>query len=210
MNNDIKLVIADDNLFFAEALSENLQLKEGICVKKVISNLSDLIDYSNSNSFDILILDVNFKGDNAINYLNVIRKKPNSFKVIILTSLSDSYNKSMADKYDVELFLSKDDTFKNFHNTIINCHNNSSSQVEKRKSKKLIEIKGVVFTDTKIKILKALYDYAGKTEDEIAEELNIAVSSLKTHKRQLYEMTNTRRIADLIKFGFDNGILLQK
>jgi len=207
MNDVIQIVIADDNLFFAEALAESLSIKGSFNIKRVISNLSELKSYCNTNSLDILILDINFKGKSALDCLQLIRKEKTDFKIIILTSLNDEFNKSLADKHQVELFLSKEASFNDFSNTLLQCYNSNISK--SINTKKGIEINGVNFTDTKIKILKSLYCHSGKTEREIANELNISESSLKTHKRQLYEMTNTNRIVDLLKFGFENGILLQ-
>ncbi len=207
MNNDIRLVVADDNLFFAEALAENLSLKEGLDVKEVFSSIDDLIRYCNSNTLDVLILDVNFRGQSSLDSLTEIRKEKDDFKIIILTTLDNDFNKSLAQKYQIDLFLSKENSFKNFSDVIFNCFENSNKK--ESPNTKGVEISGVKFTDTKIKVLRSLYKYSGKTEGEIAGKLNISESSLKTHKRQLYEMTNTKRITDLIKFGFENGILLQ-
>lgn len=209
MDNDIQLVIADDNLFFAEALEESLNLKNGFEVKTIISNLIDLEEYCNTNTFDILILDINFKGKNSLDYLTRIRKQKEDFKIIVLTSLNDTFNRTIAEKHHVELFLSKEASFKDFSTTLLQCYENSNLEGASVSHKKGVEISGVNFTETKIRVLRSLYKYSGRTEKEIAKELHISESSLKTHKRQLYEMTDTNRIADLLKFGFENGILLQ-
>lgn len=207
MSNEIQLVIADDNLFFAEVLAENIDEQKGFNVKKVFSNIDDLILFCDKNELDILVLDVNFNGDSSLEHIEKIRKDPSRFKIIILTSMYNDFNMGIAEKHGVELFLSKEKTFKGFHEIIKKCFYEDDEKTASSKS--FIEIDGVKFTDTKINILKSLYKYSGKKEAEIAEFLNISESSLKTHKRQLYEMTNTNRIADLLKFGFENGILLQ-
>ncbi len=212
MNSDIRIVIADDNLFFAEALAENLNMKEGYSVKAVLSDLNELEVFCNSNSIDILILDVNFNGTSSFDHLSEIRKDISAFKIIMLTSLNDAFNRSLAEQHKVESFLSKESSFKGFHDIISDCYYSTTSNkisVGKGSRKLSVEINGVKFTENKINILKSLYQFSGETEGEIATHLNISVSSLKTHKRQLYEMTNTKRIPDLLKFGFENGILLQ-
>ena len=64
------------------------------------------------------------------------------------------------------------------------------------------------FTKRKLEILEALYIHSDKKEKEIAHILNISESALKTHKKGLFDISNTKNTPELIKFGIQNGLIL--
>lgn len=207
VNQSIEVVIADDNIFLAQALAENLNNSKFITVSKTFDNLKNLIEYIPKSTFNILILDVNFNGKNSLDFIEEIKAERKKFKIIVLTTLNNSFTKQMALAKGIDLFKGKDSAYNGFDKTIIDCFN-AKEPVEIKKQSSSFYVNDIKFTETKIRVIKGLFEHSGKTEVEIAETLNISTSALKTHKRQLYEMTNTNRIVDLIKFGLDNGILM--
>lgn len=207
MRKKINVVIADDNIFLGQALAENLNNSKHLEITQVLDTIDNLIEFTSNNKLDILILDVNFNGKSSLDYIDKIRPERNQFKIIILTTLNNSYTKQQAIDKGIDLFKGKNAAYNNFDKVIIKCFDSNNDASLKDKPSPVL-INNIKFTNTKIKVLKGLYHHSGKTEIEIAEVLNISTSSLKTHKRQLYEMTNTKRIVDLIKFGFDHGILI--
>ena len=203
----IDVVIADDNIFLAQALAENLNNSTKINVVNTFESIEDLIEYIPESTFDVLILDINFNGSNSLEYIEQIKKRDTDFKIIVLTTLDNDFIKQLAESKGVDLFKGKNSAYQNFDQTIIECFN-SKKIAEVDSKAPIFLVDKIKLTETKIKIIRALYSHSGKTEPEIAQLLNISTSSLKTHKRQLYEMTNTKRITDLIRFGFKHGILI--
>ncbi len=207
INQTIEVVIADDNVFLSQALAENLNHSCSINVTRTFDNLKSLIDYIPISTFDVLILDINFNGQSSLDYIEKIKAKRNDFKIIALTTLNNSFTKQIAFEKGIDLFKGKDSAYDNFDQTIINCFNQETCEKAKSKSKSYL-IDDMKFTQTKIGVIKGLFEHSGKTEAEIAEILNISTSALKSHKRQLFEMTNTTKIVDLIKYGLNKGILI--
>lgn len=207
MNNEIiKVVIADDNVFFCDALKDSLQNHNNIDVVKTISNLDSLIEFSKTKSFDLLILDVNFNGVNSLDYLNKIKNQKSNFKIIALTTLNNNFIKNKALENGIDTFVGKDTDFNKFKEILTDCYYSSKKSIKYNFKK--INIKNLIFTKRKIEILQALYKFSDLKEKEISEKLNISENSLKTHKRDLFEITNTNNTIDLIKFGIQNGIII--
>ena len=207
LDQQIEVIIADDNIFLAQALAENLNNSESINVTKTFNNLKSLIEYIPNSTFNILILDINFKGESSLDFIEEIKAKRKDFKIIALTTLNNSYTKQRATSKGIDCFKGKDSAYENFDQLIIDCFNeNTLLKKPGRSTSHFIE--DIRFTQTKINVIKALFEHSEKTENEIASILHISTSSLKTHKRQLYEMTNTNRILDLMKFASRNGILI--
>lgn len=207
VDQPIEVVIADDNIFLSQALAENLNNSSVINVTRTFNNLKSLIEYVPLSSFDVLILDINFNGKSSLEYIEKIKEKRKDFKIIALTTLNNSFTKQMALEKGIDLFKGKDSAYDNFADTIIDCFTNEICNKTKSKSTSYF-IDDTRFTQTKIGVIRGLYEHSGKTEAEIADILNISTSALKGHKRQLFEMTNTTKIVDLIKFGLNNGILI--
>lgn len=205
----IRVVIADDNTFFSETLYNSLNKTYGIHISNVINDYNTLVAYCKSASFDILILDVNFNGINTLENINSIRHSIDDFKIIILTTLENNYTKTLAHNANINAFISKNSSFKNFETIIKQCYENHFFFKIAIKEKAPIIINDIVFTERKIEILKTLYEFSYENEKQIAKRLNISFDTLKSHKKELFEMTHTNRLVDLIKFGLKNGILLQ-
>jgi len=206
-NNElIKIVIADDNVFFGEALRDSLNRKN-IQVLALFNTIEDLCYYTSKHDFDILILDINFNGISSLDYLSTIKPQQAFFKILCLTTLNNNYVKNRALEGGVHSFIGKDSIFNDFETILLNCFHDSSSPPPPKPFHK-VNINSLTFTQRQLKILDALYEYAGKTESEIADFLCISIYTLKSHKRELFEITDTKNNTDLVKFGIKNGLIL--
>ena len=206
MDKLIKIIIADDNRFFCEALKDSLDQHEEFSLGPYFTTLEDLISYTNSNTLDILVLDVNFNGNNSLDYISQIKKENSSFKIIALTTLNNNYIKGQALENGVDCFVGKDSDLSKFKSVIIDCYA-QNKQPGYLASGKVI-INNLSFTKRKLEILQALYKHSEQNDAQLSEVLSISLSSLKTHKRELFEITNTTNIKELLKFGIQNGLII--
>lgn len=203
----INIVIADDNKFFCEALSDSLSQHDEIEVIKSCVSLNDLINFCSKATFDILVLDLNFKGSNSLDYLDQIRNNASRFSIIALTSLNRNFFKVKALEKGIEYFVGKDSNLLSLKSVIIDCYKNCSQPLLLPNTSK-ISIDNIVFTKRKLELLQCFYEHADKTEIELSKIINISVNTIKTHKRELFEITNTNNITELIKYGIKNGLIL--
>lgn len=202
----LQIVLADDNQFFCEALKDSLQKHEEFNVIAFFTSIIELIDFTNSNSFDLLVLDINFNGESSLDFLDKIKPESANFKIISLTTLNNNFIQSEALKKGVNYFIGKDSDLRNFKKIILDCMVNEESG--NNTFSKKIQIDNLIFTQRKLEILQNLYIHSDKKEEEISKLLNISVSALKTHKRELFEITNSSNTIELIKFGIQNGLII--
>lgn len=203
----INIVIADDNRFFCEALKDHINNHEEFNVRTVFFDLDTLINYTQNNTLDLLILDVNFNGVSSIDYIDKIRPNPNDFKIILLTTLNNNLIQQEAKEKGVNQFVGKDSDLQNFKSVIIDTINSELPQDAIKRGSKIL-VNNILFTKRKIEILRALYIHTDKSEKEISKKLFISESALKTHKRELFELTNTNNTNELIKYGIQNGLII--
>lgn len=206
--NSIKIVIADDNKFFADALKDSIETHKKLTVVQTVYSIDELVNYTQNSAFDILILDINFNGVSSLEHISSIRKNHTDFKIIVLTTLNNEYIKQEALHKNVDGFVGKDSDLSIFKHKIIACfENDDQKEIDQKKNNK-ITIGNLTFTRRKLEILQAIYTHSDKTEKALSNILNISESALKSHKRELFEITNTANTTDLIKFGIQNGLII--
>lgn len=206
IENPINIVIADDNRFFCDALKDSLNQHEEFSISHTFTSINSLINFTTNHSFDVLILDVNFNSNNSLDFISKIRPNISDFKIIVLTTMNNNYIKSKALDNGINLVLGKDGDLDNFKNHILNCYH-ENKQLECVQQRK-ITIDNYTFTKRKLDVLQALYIHSDKNEKELSKALHISESALKSHKRDLFEISNTKNTPDLIKFGIKNGLIL--
>jgi len=205
-NSPIKIVIADDNRFFCDALKDSLNQHEELDIIDTFVKLNELVNFVPRTNFDVLILDINFNGKNSLDYVPELKTIGLGFKIIALTTMNNDHIRDEAYKSGVDVFMGKDGDLGNFKNAIIDCLNNDG--ITPSQSLKKINIGNWTFTKRKLEILQALYEHSDKKEKEISLQLNITEASLKSHKRELFEITNTKNTPELIKFGIQQGLII--
>lgn len=207
LKKTIKIVIADDNRFFCDALQDSLNTHDELSVIQVFTSINDLTNYTKYQpNFDILILDINFNGESSLDFLKTIKPATATFKIIALTTMNNNFIKQKALNKGVNSFIGKDGDLSNFKDEILNCF--QINQVITSNSSSKITIGNCTFTERKLEILQALYIHSDKKEKELSATLNITENSLKSHKRELFEITNTKNTPELIKFGIQNGLII--
>ncbi len=205
-NNIIKIVIADDNRFFCEALKDSLNQNKDLSVTNTFTTIASLINYTTYNNLDVLILDINFNGESSLNFIDKIKPTNNNFKIIALTTMNNNFIKEKAYEKGINCFVGKDTDLNNFKDEILSCFHDDLPLNSANSSK--VKIGNYTFTKRKLEILQALYIHSDKNEKELSKTLNISESSLKSHKKDLFEITNTKKTPELIKFGIQNGLII--
>jgi len=206
INKPIQIVIADDNRFFCDALKDSLNQHDVFSVSNTFTNITSLVSFTETNNLDILILDVNFNGENSLDFISQIRPDKYAFKIIVLTTINNNYIKNKALANGVNLVLGKDGDLTNFKDHILTLFHKSEDDITIKTKK--VSIGNYTFTQRKLDILQALYIHSHKNEKELSKTLHISESALKSHKRELFEISNTKNTPELIKFGIQNGLIL--
>ena len=202
----LQVVIADDNRFFCEALKDSLNTHSELNVTATFCAIEEVINFTQNNYLDVLILDVNFNGTSSLDFISEIKSAEKTFKIIALTTMNNNYIKDKALENGVDVFIGKDTDFTNFKDEVLNCFTDKTNDKTTKSSKIIID--NLVFTRRKLEILEALYSHSDKKEKELSVILNITESALKSHKRELFEITNTKSTPELIKFGIQKGLIV--
>ena len=65
-------------------------------------------------------------------------------------------------------------------------------------------LKELEMSDREIEVVKAMLEL--KSSKQIASELHVSLNTIKTHKRHIYNKTNSRDSSSFLKFLYENGL----
>lgn len=195
------MIIADDNRMFLDSLTECLNKNPRLEVITSVNSIADVIKMTNYYTFDLLILDLSFKGVSSIEFLKEIRNKISNFKILLLTSYNNRAIETEAYDRGVDFFISKDTSISEFSKEVLNILDSNIQNHNHNNTYSLND-----FTLKQIKIIQAIYNYT--TEKDLAKEFGISINTLKDHKKKLFIKTNTRNNIELIKFGIKHKIII--
>jgi DNA-binding NarL/FixJ family response regulator len=205
-----KILIVDDHKVFSESLK--MVLESHHFDVKNINNAEVALKYLKSESYDIVITDVEMPEINGFDFIKKIKiienELPKIPKYIILTSYSKIKVFKQFYNLGVNAYLSKNvsqlellnvikKVLKNekyFEKSIYDAFINSNS-----------ETNSVEFTRRELDVLQLILEE--KTTSEIAEKLQISPFTVEGHRKNLMQKTNSKNVVGLIKYCLLNNII---
>ena len=186
-----RILIVEDDPIIAHDLSILLE-KQGFQIVAVAHKADKAIDHLSKQHVDLAILDIHLgPGDSGIDVARTIKTKV-KIPYIFLTSFSDSETLQAAQEQGPYGYLVKPFQEQTLYTTISIALSNFDRQNEKINFEKL-EIK---LTDQERPICKLMFE--GKSYQDIAEELNVSINTIRYHIKNLYGKFQVNSRAELI------------
>jgi len=201
----IKVMITDDQAIIREGLSYLLSGFEEIHVLCEASNGAEAIKLLETNSPDVILMDIRMPELNGVEATKIIKEKYLDIKIIIFTTFDD-------DEYIIEAmsggasgYLLKDTDSKSLVQAIKNVHSgniimpgavfqkfagnfSTGSKNLKNTSNNSVANDAIIgfedFTQRESDIIKLLLE--GKSNREISEQLFLTIGTTKNYLSQIY------------------------
>ena len=214
----IRLLIADDHPLMAEGIANTFEDIEDIEVKALVSNGQEALDLISGHLFDVVLLDIDMPVLNGIDCAKIIIKKYPEIKVAMLSmhqeaSLIKSLIESGVKGYMLktipqdELIYAVRQIYKGsdyFNASITKALLNPEAH---QKTVKILDKSPLLdeLTSRELEILKLIAK--GSTNTQIGEQLFISPRTVDTHRTNIMNKLETRNIAGLVRFAFQNGLI---
>lgn len=200
-----KILIADDHGVVRLGLSLIIKKQRPNAYVKEVDNYQKVLESIYEECFDLIILDINMPDGNFQDTLQRIKSNCSSTKVLVFSSQDESLYAIRYLKMGADGFLHKlanDDTIKK---ALIKMLDKGSYMSEDVKDalifNKLTNQSTVnpleVLTDREIEVAEVLIK--GKPLKDIANNLNIHVSTVSTYKTRIFDKLNINSLPQLIK-----------
>jgi two-component system, NarL family, response regulator NreC len=204
-----RILVADDHAIMVQGLG---RLLEGEA--EIVATASDgqqLVERARQHRPDIIVSDINMPGMSGLDAMRRLKADGLRSKFIFLTLHTDSRLASEAMRAGASGYLLKhaaaEELIEAIH-AVMKGHTYLTPLMTREVLWAIGQPDGVqspALTPRQLDVLRLIAE--GKRMKEIANELNISVRTVETHKQDLLQTLGLETTADLIKFAVRQGLV---
>lgn len=173
---------------------------------------SEVLSFLSRNEVDFIFLDLNLPNKNGLKILTEIRSINSKIVISILSMYSDYIIAKKCKTMGANAYLTKDAEIIELE-TVINLEYDSefyySNYINRKVNLDYIKndnfIKINKLTQREIEIIKLLVK--GQTSIEIADYLFISPATVQTHRKNIFNKLNVKKVSELIKTAYENNLI---
>lgn len=200
----MKILICEDQAILLDGLILALSKEKSFEVVASIKNAKDISRTLKEVKCDLVLTDIiTEEKNNALNYIKEIRDAYPNLKIVAITGFPDISFMEKAKNVGVNSFVYKNISTEELVSVIKNTSTGYSVFPNNEKTKDLIVSS---LTETELKIVR-LYS-SGLEREEIAKELFMSNSSLKSHISQILLKTGFPSLARVAIYAISNGLVV--
>ena len=205
----INIIIADDHEIVVEGLHSLLENEEGITIVGEAYNGEEVIPLLESNAVDVAVLDISMPKMDGIDLTKFIKSNSPKVKILILTMHNEIGFIRRIIEAGAHGYILKNKGKEELVRAIQALYNGNEYLGEEVTKTLFSSIRNttvygeIQLTKREKEVLKLIAN--SYTTPKISDELNIAPSTVETHRRNLIEKTGVQNSKGLVKFAIENG-----
>jgi DNA-binding NarL/FixJ family response regulator len=210
----IKVLLADDHKLFRDGLSTLLNKQPDMKVVGEAKDGTSSVQLARELDPDFILMDISMSDLNGIEATRRILSERPRTKVLMLSMHSDRRFVIEALKAGACGYLLKDSAFEELLLAIKTARENQfylSREITSIVVEDYINLVKsaessafAILTNREREVLQLIAE--GKATKEIANQLNVSVKTIETHRKQLMDKLNIHSIAELTKYAIREGI----
>lgn len=205
MKTKIKIAIADDHPLYIDGIKTALLNNPEIELIGEAKNGLEIIEIVKANKPDLVLLDIRMPELDGIDAAKILKRQFKDIKIIILTQFGDRGFIGRCQKIGVEGYLLKDcgksellkAINKVYNGGILFSINNASTGKMPQTIK--VKSKDKILSSRELEVLLLMAN--DKNSVEIARELSLNESTVRTYKRRLLSKSGTNTTTGLINWA---------
>ena len=186
----IKVILVDDHPLFREGLTYRLSLDETIDVVGEAENGKQALELIKKIEFDIVLMDINMPEMDGMYVLELIKEQDIDCKVLMLSMHDNKEYILGAMRHGADGYILKDVPGKELIDAI----------------KKVISGKHYFSSEVTEILSKELAGEQGLNNKRIAQEINVSVRTVETHKRNIKQKLGIDSTLGLMRYAIDYGL----
>jgi DNA-binding NarL/FixJ family response regulator len=208
----IKVLVADDHAVVRRGLREILSENADILVGGEASTLPEVRRKVHEERWDVIVLDVNMPGGSGIEVIGELRKQSPSSRILILTVYPEEQYAVRAIRAGAAGFLTKesapDKLIEAVRKVAAGGRYVSPELAETLASFVAGEGGGAPherLSDREFEVFRMLA--SGRTVSQIADDLNLSVKTVSTHRTRILKKMEMKTNAELTHYAVRNHIV---
>ena len=214
----MRILVADDHLLIFNGIQTLFDgLSDYEVIPEPVRRMDDLLPSLQRHFPDILLLDINLRGENALDLLPEIKCSFPRIRVFIISTYTQNTLLERALEGGVEGFLTKDLTLEELCYAF--GHGRSGKpyisadigalQPEKYHRRTATPLDGFTgrfdLSNRELEIIR--FVVAGLTTEAIAETLYLSPHTVHTHRRNILTKLHLHNTAELVKWAYENKLV---
>lgn len=208
----IKLVIADDHAIVRGGLKQMFAMVPDLSVVGEAVNGGEVLDCLRKLELDLLLLDINMPGPSGADLVGRIRAHHPHLPILVLSMHNEAQVASRLLKAGANGYITKDSE-PEILVTAIRKVAAGGKYIVPELAERLVfdanpsgqQAPHTLLSDRELEVLHRLI--AGKSVNDIADELSISNKTVSTHKTRLMEKMNLTSMAELMRYAMQNDLL---
>ena len=195
MTTKIKILLIENSPILLEGASNILRSLGNIEISKVVPNCDKALTFLNGYTPTIIIVDTRLVGYQTSQFINACKEKNTSIAAVALQT--NFISQEQLDLFDGTISI--EGNIQSIHSKLETI---LSSDAEKE---------GNDDFDLSLREKEVLIAVAkGKTNKEIADELNISIHTVMTHRKNITSKTGIKSISGLTVYALLNNLVKQE
>ncbi len=209
----ISILIADDHKIIHNGIEDILKSVENLVITGHAFNGEEAVEQALTLRPDVIFMDIAMPELNGIDATRLIRRENSQSKIIALTQYEENeyvvhFLKAGGNGYLLK--NSKKDEFVAAIEAVLNGQRYLNYQLSQQLLNSVIDNgsapeKQVHLTRREIEIIKKIAEE--KHNQEIADELNISLRTVETHRRNIMQKLEAKSVISLLKYASQHGII---
>jgi len=202
----IRILIVDDHDIVRHGLKRIFENIQGMKIAAEQDNGTDALHWLRHNDCDVVMLDISMPGRSGIEVLRQLHEEKPKLPILILSNYSEDQYAIRLIKSGAAGYLTKGCTsavIVEAVRDVVSGKKYFSPAVLEMLVREVRIPEGKLphekLSDREFKIFRLLV--AGKSINEIAEQLFISNKTVSTHKTHLMEKMNIHNVADLVRYA---------
>jgi two-component system NarL family response regulator len=207
MKGPIRVLIVDDHPMVAEGISAILETYDDIAVVGTLSNGQDAIDQISGLRPDVVLLDLNMPVVNGLTATEILRERDPGIAILILSMHDSPEYIATALRHGANGYVLKDVSTEKIHHAITRVAFGEQYLCTGATARLNPVREGAREPLTTREQVILLELAQGKSNRELANELNISVRTVETHRKNIKRKLGISSTAGLTRYALEHGVL---
>lgn len=208
----IRIIIADDHAIVREGIRQLLVSTNEFEVIALAGDGFEALQRVRELECDLLLLDMSMPGKNGIDLIRQVKGEKPKLRILVLSMHEERQYAIRAIKAGASGYLTKDSAPTLLLSAIRKVAAGGafiSAEVAEQLALGAMpheeQLPHTLLSDREFQVFRLLV--AGRGVSEIAEELNLSVKTVSTHKARLMQKMGTDNTADLVRYAISHRLL---
>ena len=199
-----KILILDDHEVVVSGIQNILKqsFKAQCCCA---TNVASALSFLENNTFDIVVLDLELKGENAFEVIKTVQAKYPNTKILIYSMHDEPWLLAKVIDYDIQGYLTKSEPVSNLVEAISSIKSGHSYFCESFTNFKRLKADNYQLTPRECDVMFKVIE--GLSSTEISEQLCLSVNTVNSHRKRIMQKLGVNNVVELLNVVSQKKIL---